>query len=86
MLEVFGIPAIIHGRNTENFQHDYLTLQQHNAATRVTNADQLLQVLTDTQRINSTASRAKQLVHSNSRNVTTLANRVLETLASHKAA
>ena len=78
--------AIVHGPNTENFQHDYQTLQQHNAATRVTNADQLLQALTDTQRINRTASRAKQLVHSNSSNVTTLANRVLDTLASHKAA
>lgn len=72
--------AVIHGPNTANFQSDYDTLQQHNAATRVTHESQLLQTLTDTQRTVSTARNARLLAQNNNQQVKVLANRLIQTL------
>ena len=72
--------AIVHGPNTENFLSDYQLLKQHHAATLINHEMQLLQILTDPQRIKTTSENAMRLTQSNNQQVELLADRLIETL------
>ena len=72
--------AIVHGPNTENFLSDYQLLKQHHAATCISHEKQLLQIITDPQRIKTTSENAMRLTQSNNQQVELLADRLIETL------
>ncbi|MEM7259807.1 MAG: glycosyltransferase N-terminal domain-containing protein [Pseudomonadota bacterium] len=72
--------AIMHGPNTANFLLDYQSLASHDAAIKIDNSAQLVNVITDNALQPVLARNAYALAEQNNRNIDTIAAKLLRLL------